>query len=236
VLMLNLSVDPLDGSPNLTTAIQFTPNPNLGTPTYTDSTGDNNYAAVWLNSSIAGLTGDAIIGTLTVTIPANATSTAAYAIHFDHASASPNGIASFPEQTLTGLVTLSSRTNSCYGDGIPDWWRLVYFGTTNNLLSVSNACPSGDGVDNWQKYVAGVDPNVPDDFPSLNAKTPVPSGDTAAIHWQTVSGKKYVILRSDTLFPGQWTAIATNTGTGTDMEFDDNSSGSTRFYRVQILP
>ena len=63
----------------------------------TSSTGNGNYAATWLNSTIAGLTGTATLGTLTVTIPANAPSSAAYAIHFDHASASPNGIASFPK-------------------------------------------------------------------------------------------------------------------------------------------
>ncbi len=136
---------------------------------------------------------------------------------------------------MTGLITLSSRTNSSYGDGIPDSWRLRWFGTVNNLLSVSNACPSGDGVNNWQKYVAGVDPNVANDFPSVNVKTP-PAGAMAAIHWPSVSGKQYVILRSASLFPGHWTAIATNTGTGTDMEFDDTTGGSTQFYRVQILP
>jgi hypothetical protein len=173
---------------------------------------------------------------LIVTIPANAAGNAAYAIHFDHASASPNGLASFPKQTLTGLVTLSSRANSTYGDGIPDLWRLRWFGTVNNILSVSNACPSGDGINNWQKYVAGVDPYTPNNFPSLNPKAPVPAGATAAIHWPTVSGKKYVILSSSSLFPGSWSAIATNTGTGADMEFDDNSTGQTRFYRVQILP
>jgi hypothetical protein len=238
VLMLNLTVEPLDGSPPLTTAVQFAPNPALGAPTsgFTDSDGPGNYAAAWLNSAIGGLTGNTNIGTLTVTIPSSATSMSAYAVHFDEASASPNGLASFPKQTLTGLITLSSRTSSTYNDGIPDSWRLRWFGTVNNLLSVSNACPSGDGVNNWEKYVAGVDPNVPGDFPSLNARTPIPSGATAAIHWPTVNGKQYVILRSNTLFPGNWTPIATNTGTGTDMEFDDNSGGQTQFYRVQILP
>ncbi len=112
VLMLNLSVEPLDGSPALTSPVQFTPNPALGTPAMTSSTGNGNYAATWLDSTIAGLTGNATVGTLTVTVPANAPSSAAYAVHFDHASASPNGIASFPKQTLTGLVTLSSRTSS----------------------------------------------------------------------------------------------------------------------------
>ena len=236
VLMLNLTAVPLDGSPALTTPVAFSANAALGTPQITDQQGDGNYSAVWLNSTIAGLTGNATIGTLTVTIPANATSLSAYAIHFDHASASPNGIASFPKQTLTGLITLSSRTNSYYNDGIPDSWRLRWFGTIYNLLSVSNACPSGDGIDNWQKYVAGVDPNTPYDFPSLNPKTPAPAGATAAIHWPTVSGKQYVILRSSSLFPGNWSAIATNTGTGTDMEFDDTTTGQTQFYRVQILP
>jgi hypothetical protein len=103
-------------------------------------------------------------------------------------------------------------------------------------LSASNACPSGDGVNNWMKYVAGVDPNTPNDFPSLKAKTSVPNGATSAIHWPSVSGKQYVILRSSSLFSGSWTAISTNTGTGSDLEFDDQSGGAMRFYRVQILP
>jgi hypothetical protein len=236
VLMLNLTVTPLDGSPALTSAVQFTPNPALGALYTSTSKGNGNYSAVWLNSAIGGLTGTAYIGTLSVTIPAGAPASAAYAVHFDHASASPNGLGSFPKQTFTGLITRNGRTTSTYGDGIPDSWRLRWFGTVNDLLSVSNACPSGDDVDNWQKYVAGVDPNVANNFPCLNAKTPAPSGSTMAIHWPTVSGKQYVILRSASLFPGSWTAISTNTGTGIDMEFDDTTNGQTRFYRVQILP
>ena len=121
LLMLNLTVVPLDGSPSLATQVQFAANPTLGQPYFASpySTGNGNYANVWLNNTNAGLVGNALIGTLTVTIPANATTSSAYAVHFDHASASPNGLASFPKQTLTGLVTLSSRTNSSYGDGIP---------------------------------------------------------------------------------------------------------------------
>lgn len=236
VLALNLTVVPLDGSPAITQPVQFTPAAGLGQPTIAAPKYAANYSAVWLNSQISGLTGNATIGTLTITLPAGAPSSAAYAIHFDHASASPNGIVPFPEQKLTGLVTLSSRTNSSYNDGVPDSWRLRWFGTANNLLSVSNACPSGDGVNNYMKYVAGVDPSVAGNFPKVNSKTPLPAGYAAAIHWPTVSGKQYVIERSASLFPGAWTTISTNTGTGTDMEFDDDATGQSQFYRVRILP
>jgi len=237
VLMLNLTVSPLDGSPDLAVPVQFTQTATvLGAPLTTDSDGNDNFSAVWLNSTNTGLTGTVTIGMLTVTIPASASTNAAYAVHFDHASASPNGLASFPKQTLTGLITLASHTNSSYADGIPDSWRLRWFGTVNNYLSISNACPSGDDINNWMKYVAGVDPNTANDFPSLNSKTPVPSGSATAIHWPSVNGVEYVVQSSSSLFTGKWTAIATNTGTGTDMEFDDNSTGTVKFYRVQILP
>jgi hypothetical protein len=235
VLMLNLTVVPLDGSPAITTPVQFTPNSALGASYTTDSKGNGNYSAVWLNSAIAGLTGTASIGTLTVTIPASATASSAYAIHFDHASASPNGLASFPRQTLTGLITLSSRTNSSYGDGIPDSWRLRYFGTVNNELSVSNADADGDGANNWQEYVAGTDPTDPASCLRAGTDQSVAQNQQdSVIYWPSVSGKQYVIERSASLFPGAWTPISTNNGTGTDMEIHDASGGSFRYYRVRV--
>jgi hypothetical protein len=237
VLMLNLTVTPLDGSPDLTTPVQFTQTASmLGTPLTTGSEGNDNYAAVWLDSTSSGLTGNSTIGYLTITVPANAASNSAYAIHFDHASASPNGLASFAKTTLTGLVTLSSRTNSSYNDGIPDSWRLRWFGTINNMLSVSNACPSGDGVDNWMKYIAGVNPNVANDFPNTTPRVPVPAGSSTAIQWPSVSGVQYVVERSASLFGGPWTMISTNVGTGGKMEFDEQNTGQTLFYRVLIQP
>ena len=183
-----------------------------------------------------GVSNNAVIGTLNITIPATATSSSAYAIHFDHASGSPNGLGSLPKHTWTGLITLSSRNTSSYKDSIPDSWRLRWFGTTNNMLSVSNASPSGDGINNWKKYVAGVDPNTPNDFPGLKPNTPPPSGTAMSIYWPTVSGKQYNILSSASLFPGNWITNTTLTGNGSIMDFDDHSSGTVKFYRVLILP
>ncbi len=235
VLGLSLTVVPLDGSPAITTPINFAPAAGLGSPTIASTKGAANYSAAWLNSSISGLTGNTLIGTLTVTLPANATSTSAYAVHFARVSGSPNGLAVFPEHAFTGLISLSNRTNSSYGDGIPDAWRLRWFGTTNNELSRSNSCPSADGINCWMKYIAGVDPKTANNFPSVNPQTPATPGFNTTIRWPTVSGKQYVIERATDLFIGDWTIMKTNNGTGIDMTFDDLTKG-THFYRVRILP
>ena len=245
MLLLNLSVVPLDGSPALTSAVSFNPNSALGTalgsatPWYADSHGIGNYSAAWLpNSSmmpyqLPGLTGTANIGYLTVTIPANASSMSSYAIHFDAASASPSGLLAFPDRTFTGLITLSSRTNSYYGDGIPDSWRLRYFGTIYNELSVSNADADGTGMNNYQKYLAGLNPEDPTSV--LNEGTDqamAQSPQDHVVYWPSVSGQTYVIERSPTLFPAQWTPIATVVGDGTYMEIHDAPTPGNYYYRV----
>jgi hypothetical protein len=236
VLMLNLTVVPLDGSPVLTTPVSFSANPALGSPWTTDQKGNGNYSAVWLNSSISGLTGNVSIGTLTVTLPANANSSSAYAIHFDHASASPNGMASFPKQARTGLITFSSRTNSSYGDGIPDAWRLRYFLTLNNWLSQTNADADGDGVNNLQEYLAGTDPTDPTSFFKKigTDKGAAQQPQDCVISWPSAIGKQYVIQRSPSLSTPLWTSIVTNSGNGTIMEFHDTSGGGIRYYQVRV--
>ena len=236
LLMLNLSVVPLDGSPALTTPVTFSYNSALGLPWTTDQQGNGNFSAVWLNSGISGLSGNVSIGALTVTIPTNATSSSAYAVHFDHVSASPNGIASFPKLARPGLITFSSRTNSSYHDGIPDSWRLRYFLTLNNLLSQTNADADGDGMNNLQEYLAGTDPTDSTSF-FKNIGTDQGAAqqlNDCVISWPSVSGKQYVIERSPSLATPIWTSIVTNSGNGNTMEFHDPANGGMHFYRVRV--
>ncbi len=235
VLMLNLSVTPLDGSPALTSAIQFAPNPALGTPTLTDSKGNGNYAATWLNSSSPGVSSNATLGLLTVQVPANAASSAAYAVRFEHASASPNGLGSFPKKTQTGLITLSDRSASSWGDGISDAWRLRYFGSINNVLSAATADADGDGADNLHECKSGTDPN--DAASVLRLRLSRGQAQDFVIRWPSGANKQYVVEWSPDFTVPSWTAISTNTGTGADIEFHDNSNGpAMRFYRVRVQP
>ena len=112
VFMFNVEVDPLDGSPPVTSAVSFTPGAGLGASTLTASQSVNFYAGTWLDSTVAGISGTNVIGTLSVTLPPNVTSNSAYRVHFDHFSASPNGIATFHTTVNDGLITVGNRTGS----------------------------------------------------------------------------------------------------------------------------
>lgn len=244
--MFNVNVVPLDGSPALTTPVTFTANTPFNSSSVYDSlssTGPEtndvaNYAAAFMPATFpipqdTGVTGSNVIGYLNLVIPTNAVSTSAYALSFAHASASPNGLVSFPRTTYTGLITLSSRTNSYYNDGIPDSWRLRYFGTIYNQLSVSNADADGTGMNNWQKYKAGLDPLDPTSV--LNEgidQSMAQSPRDFVLYWPSVAGQTYVIERSPTLFPPQWTPISTNMGDGTYMEIHDFSGAGNGYYKV----
>jgi len=232
VLMLNLTVVPLDGSPTITAPVQFTPNPALGTPYTTSQQGNNNYGAVWLNSGIAGLTGNASIGTLQITLPAGAPANAAYAVTFEHVSSSPNGIAVFPKTVFTGLVTLANRSGSSWNDGIPDSWRLRNFGTIYNQLSAATADGDGDGANNLKEFQTGTNPN---DAASVLRMLANPGA--FSVRWPSVFGRTYIVERSTTLFNGNWTTISTNAGSGGDLQISDSANvGGTRFYRVRVAP
>jgi len=107
LLMLNLDVVPQAGASALTTAVQFAQTATtLGTPYLAQSAGNGNYAVAWLNSGNAGVTGTVTIGSLSVAIPAGAASGSTYTVTFEHASASPNGLASFPVLATPGTITV----------------------------------------------------------------------------------------------------------------------------------
>jgi hypothetical protein len=235
VLMLNVEIDALDGSPPVTNLIAFSTGANLGPPTMSASQGVNNYGAAWLDSTVSGVNGTNIIGTLSVTLPPNVTSNSAYRVHFDHFSGSPNGLALFQPTVQDGLITVGNRSGSSWGDGIPDSWRLLWFGTISNALSAANADPDGDGASNWAEYVAGTNPNDSTSvFQFLPGSSFAPSSFT--LQWQSVVNKNYSVQCSSSGLPGNWTTVASNIlGNGQIMQWTDSSAkGQAAFYRAQV--
>jgi sugar lactone lactonase YvrE/chitodextrinase len=235
VIMLNVTVVPLGGSPALTNTVSFTPGAGLGPPTMTDSQGANNYAAAWLDATAAGISGTSVIGTVTVILPPNVTANSSYLVHFQHFSASPNGIATFHSTIQDGLITVGgARTASSWNDGIPDWWRLIYFGTISNVLSAASLDPDADGASNWQEYVAGTNPEDPTSVLQLTGSLPLPN---FTVQWPSVVGKTYQVQSSTSLFSTNWTIIGSNlSGTGQTMQLSDTNlpAPPAKFYRVQV--
>src|SRR5262249_23317647 len=161
----------------------------------------------------------------TVTVPGDAGASAAYAVHFDHLSASPNGLGLIPVQTQNGLITLSDRSGSTWGDTIPDSWRLKYFGSVLNALSQAGADADGDGLVNLDEFRAGTYPNNAQS--KLKLMTGLASSSSVKVSWPTVLNKRYVLEGATSLFNGSWTVIATNVvGDGTLKEFSDSNTAT----------
>lgn len=235
-MMVRVEVDPLDGSPPITEQVEFTPNSNLGTSFATMSQFTNDIAGVWLNQSSVGVSGTSILGTVTVQLPPNVTANSAYLVHFDHFSCSPNGFALFHAAVQDGLITVSDRSASSWGDGIPDKWRLLWFGTISNAMSAANLDPDGDGANNWQEYIAGTNPNSASSVFQFMTSACTSSTSGFTLQWSSVANKSYTVQRSFNPTPGNWTTIATNIlGTGQIMQWTDTSAGAkSEYYRALV--
>jgi hypothetical protein len=241
VLMLNISVQPLDGSPPLAETVRFTPSSALGVPAMSSTKDGQNFAGAWLNNKVVGVAGETIVGHLSVSIPADAKSTAAYRLHFEHVSASPNGLALFPIQSSDGLLMLDDRSVSSLGDDIPDTWRLRYFGSVSNLLSHAQVDADGDGVSNWDEFIAGTNPMDRASHLRLGANpaTGGPHGETRGLtlRWPSVAGKLYAIEAAPALVGSEWLpASSPLAGTGQELQFTPlDGSNAAQFYRVRLI-
>ncbi len=125
------------------------------------------------------------------------------------------------------------------GDGIPDWWRALYFGgdgrSTNNL-SCATCDPDGDGQPNAAEYAAGTSPIDPNSV--LRIISVSRAGSNCTVTWASVAGKSYQVLTAtdlkQTFSPmtgSQTTAIGPTSG-----YTHTNATDTTRFYKVQVLP
>lgn len=149
--------------------------------------------------------------------------------------------------TTTGPSGSSVKTRGAYvaatsvdtvGDGIPDWWRAVYFGgdgKSTTADSVSNGDPDHDGADNLHEYLADTDPTDPVSLFRVRSVS-LDSGFT--VYFQSSSSRKYTLYSAADLESGTWDAVPSQTGVsgsgGIDSLSDPSPRMVRRFYRVGV--
>jgi len=128
-------------------------------------------------------------------------------------------------------------------DGIPDWWRLTYFGHALGSAadkSRGSDDADGDGVSNLTEFLSGTNPLNPADHPAppvFNVTQISVTATNVQISCSTVTNWSFQLQFRNTLDAStSWTNIGSSQpGTSGINLFGDISpnTSSTRFYRVQ---
>jgi len=119
-------------------------------------------------------------------------------------------------------------------------WAAGWFGTnvSNASLAGMDADPDGDGVSNFNEFIAGTNPlNATDWFHILNTEY-LPAGPVMNVMVAGSAGRHYTLQHSLTLNPAAWTTADTQTATTDNQTItlhDASLSGSTQaFLRVTV--
>jgi len=123
------------------------------------------------------------------------------------------------------------------GDGIPDAWELQHFGNLTNANAASDY--DGDGVSDKNEYLAGTDPNDPDNYLRITAESFSPGGTSANLTWNSVLTRYYYIQKTPGLGSPIWTdsglgLVSPSIGSTTTAGFVDTNA-PVHFYRVQAV-
>jgi glycosidase len=124
-------------------------------------------------------------------------------------------------------------------DGLPDWWRLAYFGHALGLASDRSRAADdadGDGASNLAEFLAGTDPL---DAASVFAVTHAALvGADVQVSCSTVATRSYQLQRRDSLdASSSWINVGQPTaGTGSVLVLTDSdgATSAAKYYRVQV--
>ena len=225
-----------DGAP-LEQAAQFIAAPGLPHPLSLDGLPLNQVSGAWpLVPSPAfepSLEESNLLGHIQFTVPHTAAAGTCYVIRFANVDGSPDANTQYDLETLPGAVWIGTSANGPAGF-VTDEWRKKFFGSVANPLSDPAADADGDGVPNWQEFLAGSNPAklrlqvLPDAAKGAQK-------DGFKLRWFAATGKHYIVECSSNLAATKWNVLASGlAGADTIKEFiDTNLTHQAQFYRVR---
>ena len=220
--------------------IQFSAAPGLPAP-YASTQGlspnDIIYAWSLFQPFTPALQGSNALGSISFQVPASAHPGQSYTLRFSGVDGSPDFNTIYQLESVPGSAWVASAALTP-PQITSDDWRMFFFGSLTNALAQDNADPDGDGVPNWQEYLAGTNPTNNLSLFQFSGSGFV-SGGTQNINlsWATAPGRTYVLESSPTLGGNSWTPVNTNLGDGNAFQlFLTNHTGNARFYRIRLQP
>jgi hypothetical protein len=95
----------------------------------------------------------------------------------------------------------------------------------------------GDGMNNWQEWIAGTDPTDPTSLLKLMTPTVTNNATDISLTWQSVTNRTYFIQRTTDLIGEPFSVLASNVlgQAGTTSFTDTNAVGTgPLFYRIGV--
>jgi hypothetical protein len=217
-------------------AIKFAPASGVPQPIVLPGLSPSDIACFWPVGGFANaLQGKTYLGNISFTVPSNAQSGQSYALHFVGVDGVPDMQTLYKLESFPATVWVNSpalRPPQITSDE----WRTAFFGSPTSPLADDNVDADGDGMLNWQEYLAGTNPT--------NALSKLVFGTSSvnangtpgvAFTWLTAPGKTYTLQSSPALSGAAWTDIHTNVGDGNNYQFVvTNYNANALFYQLRV--
>jgi hypothetical protein len=180
--------------------------------------------------------GSNALGWISFQVPVTASAGQSYTLRFLGVDGSPDLNTTYQLESVPGTAWVASAALAP-PQIASDEWRMNFFGSLTNAAAQDNADPDGDGMPNWQEYLAGTNPtNALSTLRFLNPGFVSGPAQNISLSWPTAPGRMYVLESSATPGGNTWTPVNTNLGDGNDFQVIlTNHPGSARFYRIQLL-
>lgn len=129
-------------------------------------------------------------------------------------------------QRTNAILTILADTN---GNGIPDDWESAYFGSATGADREADS--DGDGMKNWQEYIAGTNPTNSASY--LKVESVEPTGGMA-ISFLAAANRTYTVEYKDGLNTVLWTRLGDVVPRNVDWTatLTDPAPGTNRYYRL----